>query len=236
MNQLKHFDFKGNDVRTIVIDDQAWWVLKDVCEVLELRSADVRQRLSDDVVSTHHIPDSIGRMQDMTIINEDGLYDVMLESRKPEARAFRKWITSDVLPQIRKTGSYGADRLPRNYKEALHALIENVELTEKLQLEAEANKPKVALYDTAMSAGNNMPVGSIAKSLNVGRNKLFALLRERKILRSNNEPYQRFIDQGYFNVRQYTVTHLTQGLENKTQTMVTPKGMSYIHKILNDAG
>lgn len=106
MNQVQVFNFNDRQVRTIMQDESPWWVLKDVCEVLNLRAPDVKQRLHDDVVSTHAIPDSIGRVQKSTIINEDGLYDVILESRKPEARAFRKWITHDVLPTIRKTGMY----------------------------------------------------------------------------------------------------------------------------------
>lgn len=107
MNLQQMFNYEGNELRTISRNGEPWFVLKDVCEVLEIdHIATVRKRLSDDVVSNHPIPDALGRMQDTTIINEDGLYDVILESRKPEARAFRKWITSEVIPSIRKTGSY----------------------------------------------------------------------------------------------------------------------------------
>lgn len=98
MNQLQIFNFNGSDIRIIKKDGQPWFVLKDVCEILGLRSPDVRQRFSDDVVSTHTVIDTLGRTNIATIINEDGLYDVILESRKPEARKFRKWVTSEVLP------------------------------------------------------------------------------------------------------------------------------------------
>lgn len=110
--------------------------------------------------------------------------------------------------------------------------IEEQEHTQRLENKIQVDAPKVALYDTAMSAKNNQTMGAVAKSLGVGRNKLFQFLRDKKVLLTNNQPYQRYIDQGYFDVRQYTITHLTQGLENKTQTMVTPKGMAYIHKLL----
>ncbi|MDT2265610.1 BRO family protein [Paenibacillus larvae] len=93
---------------------QPWFVLKDVCSILELSNPRmVKERLSDDVSSTYSIPDSLGRLQPTTIINEDGLYDVILESRKSEAR-IRKWVTRDVLPSIRKTGMYAADELLDN--------------------------------------------------------------------------------------------------------------------------
>lgn len=112
MNELtKVFQYHGARVRTLVKGNDPWFVLKDVCEVLGIEQvAGIRRRLSEDVISNHPL-DTAGGIQTMTIINEDGLYDVILESRKPEARAFRKWITSEVLPSIRKTGSYGMPQL-----------------------------------------------------------------------------------------------------------------------------
>lgn len=85
--------------------------MADLCSVLELRPNDVRQRLDDGVVSTHPITDNLGRKQQANFVNEDGLYDVILDSRKPQAKAFRKWVTSEVLPSIRKTGSYSSKQL-----------------------------------------------------------------------------------------------------------------------------
>ena len=83
-----------------------WFCLRDVCEVLELRTQKVVQRLEDDVLSKYPIVDSLGRTQQATFVNEDGLYDTILESRKPLAKKFRKWVTSEVLPSIRKHGGY----------------------------------------------------------------------------------------------------------------------------------
>lgn len=111
-------------------------------------------------------------------------------------------------------------------RQALEAL--NKQREEQLALQA----PKVALYDTAMSAGNNFTMERVSKTLGYGRNKLFEFLREVKVLRSNNLPYQEYLDRGYFSVRQYPITHFTTGIENKTQTLVTPKGMAYIHELL----
>lgn len=110
MKQLQVFNFNSNEVRTVQKDGQPWFVLSDVCKVLEIGNpSDVKARLEDGVVSTEGILDALGRTQQATIINEDGLYDVILESRKSEAKAFRKWITGEVLPTIRKTGGYVAN-------------------------------------------------------------------------------------------------------------------------------
>lgn len=91
--------------------DEPWFCLIDVCTALDLKASDVRQRLGDGVVSTHPIVDSLGRTQQANFVNEDGLYDTILDSRKPEAKIFRKWITSEVLPSIRKTGQYAVKPL-----------------------------------------------------------------------------------------------------------------------------
>ena len=85
---------------------EAMFCLKDVCEVLELQTKQVVRRLEDDVFSKHPIVDNLGRVQQATFVNEDGLYDTILESRKPQAKQFRKWVTSEVLPSIRKQGGY----------------------------------------------------------------------------------------------------------------------------------
>ncbi len=107
MNELKTFIYKDTRVRTVEINGEPWFVLKDVCEILELSTpARVAERLDEDEVSQTHIIDGLGRKQETTIINESGLYNVILRSDKPEARPFRKWVTSEVLPTIRRTGGY----------------------------------------------------------------------------------------------------------------------------------
>jgi prophage antirepressor-like protein len=100
------------EVRIIEVEGQSWWVLKDVCKVLGLTSTNrVAERLDRDEVSQTHLIDSIGRRQKNTLISESGLYAVILRSDKPNAHAFRKWLTSEVIPQIRKTGAYITDEL-----------------------------------------------------------------------------------------------------------------------------
>lgn len=126
MRELSIFDYKGKQVRTIQKDGETWWVLKDVCAVLGI--SDVRrvaERLDVDEWSQTPVSDRLGRSQDTYIINESGLYNVILRSDKAEAKPFRKWVTGGVLPSIRKTGGYGRQ------DEALLKLTEHVgKLTE----------------------------------------------------------------------------------------------------------
>lgn len=106
-NGLKIFNNpQFGDIRTAGTPDNPTFCLADICKALNLSSSHVKERLSDDVVSTDPIVDSLGRKQMANFINEDGLYDVILDSRKPQAKAFRKWVTGEVLPSIRKTGGY----------------------------------------------------------------------------------------------------------------------------------
>ena len=113
MNEMQVFNYKSFQVRTVEINSEPWFVLKDVCAVLGISNHKMTaQRLDVDEVSQTYLTDSLGRKQETTIINESGLYHVILRSDKQEAKPFRKWVTSEVLPSIRKTGSYA---LPKDY-------------------------------------------------------------------------------------------------------------------------
>lgn len=115
MNELQIFHYGSNDLRTLQRDGEPWFVLKDVCQVLDLGSPHkVAERLDEDERNQIPVTDSLGRLQDTTIISESGLYAVILRSDKPEAKPFRKWVTSQVLPSIRKHGRYiaGQEGLP----------------------------------------------------------------------------------------------------------------------------
>ena len=110
MNQtqtaMQIFEYQGNEVRTIQHGDEVWWVLKDVCRVLSLSTPHkVAERLEEDERNLIPLIDSMGRTQKNTIVNEPGLYSVILRSDKPEAKTFKRWVTHEVLPSIRKTGA-----------------------------------------------------------------------------------------------------------------------------------
>lgn len=131
MNNLKVFNNEEfGAIRTVTKDNEPLFCLGDVCRALDLTAKGVRQRLSDEVISTYPIEDGLGRMQNALFVNEDGLYDVVLESRKDGARKFRKWVTSEVLPSIRRTGSYA---VPMSTGEQIQLLAKgNVELGQRV--------------------------------------------------------------------------------------------------------
>jgi anti-repressor protein len=138
-NQIRIFNSpQFGDVR-VVLDNQGEpkFCLKDVCNALELTPKFVNQRLGDKVVSNNPILDSLGRRHNVLFVNEDGLYDVVLESRKPEARAFRKWVTGEVLPSIRKHGAYMTDKA---LEEALLNPDFGIQLMTKLKEERQARQ------------------------------------------------------------------------------------------------
>lgn len=111
MNDLQIYVYSGEQLRTIQRDDGLWWVLRDVCRVLNIGNVtDTKKRLDADEVDLADLIDTMGRVQSTTIINEPGLYAVILRSDKPEAKAFKRWVTHDILPTIRKTGAYGASQ------------------------------------------------------------------------------------------------------------------------------
>ena len=119
MNELQIFNYSGYEVRTVQVDEETWWVLKDVCDILSIVSPHkVFERLDEDEKGWNQIP-TLGGKQNMQIVNESGLYNVILRSDKPQAKPFRKWVTNEVLPSIRKTGGY---QLPQMSKE-LRAII-----------------------------------------------------------------------------------------------------------------
>lgn len=117
MGEIVPFDFSGHQVRVVMIDSEPWWVVNDVCTVLEItQTRNVVARLDGDDVRQTDSVDSLGRRQPSTnVVNETGLYELIFRSDKPQAKTFRRWVTSEVLPQIRKTGSYSRDLSPAEF-------------------------------------------------------------------------------------------------------------------------
>ncbi|WP_173275423.1 phage antirepressor [Paenibacillus sp. NEAU-GSW1] len=244
------FKFSQNEVRVIEVSGEPWFVLNDLVNILGLSNARmVKERLTDDVSSTYPIPDALGRMQETTIVNEDGLYDVILESRKPEAKAFRKWITSEVLPSIRKTGSYSVQhqfQLPQTMPEALRLLAAEMEEKQQIQIEKDRlalqtaeqqaklreQEAPIAIYNLAISAKNTMTMQEVAKALGTGRTRLYNILRETGlIMTSSTLPYQRYLDAGYFKVVERP-RQSGDSIVNDTATRVTAKGFDYIARMM----
>jgi anti-repressor protein len=220
MTELIPFDFADKAVRTLMQDGDPWFVGRDVCAVLDIRNvADAMATLDDDekgVVST----DTLGGEQRVVIINEAGLYSLILRSRKPEAKTFKRWITHEVLPSIRKTGGY---RLPGTFAEALRELA-----TKHEALEAAA--PKVEAFDTYMDADNAIGMGAAANQLGIGRNTMMRKLREAGILQRDNRPYQRYAD--HFKVVATSYEARTETRATYT-TYVRPTGVELIRRVLS---
>ena len=167
-NEMKIFESpEFGRIRTVTDErGEPWFCLTDVCKVLGLKQRHVRERLDDGVVSTDTIADSLGRLQMANFVNEDGLYDVILDSRKPSARDFRKWVTSEVLPQIRKTGGYiplsGDDDEKTILAKAVTILQRTLKQKDDL---LEAQCPKVEFAEAVTTGDGCILMSEIAKLL-----------------------------------------------------------------------
>ena len=253
MNEIQIFNYNSVEVRTIQNDGEPWFVLRDVCNVLGLGTpARVAERLDPDEVSQTHITDSMGRQQEMTIINESGLYNVILRSDKPEAKPFRKWVTSEVLPTIRRHGMYAT---PDTVEKMLADPDTTIKLLETIKQEraarmaleakAEADKPKVLFADAVSASHSSILVGDLAKLLRqngveIGQNRLFSFLREKGYLCSQGERYnlptQRSMDRGWFQVKETTINQPNGSVRITRTVKVTGKGQQYfINLFLADA-
>jgi prophage antirepressor-like protein len=234
MNELQRvFDYKNHQVRTFLIDGEPWWVAKDVCDILELGDTHkAMDRLEEDERNSIPVTDSLGRLQDTYIVNEAGLYNLILGSRKPEAKEFKRWITHDVIPQIRKTGTYSLE--PRQL--LAQAVIEAQKIIVEQDKQIQELKPKAEFFDAVAGSKDAISIGEAAKIIyeetHLGRNKLFRELRQKGILMKDNIPYQEFIDKGYFRTieQKYTKPDGTTCINIKT--LVYQKGLDFIRKII----
>ena len=222
------------EIRTAVIGGEPWFVAVDVCKALELGNPSMTvERLDDDEKGISTI-DTLGGKQRMAIINEPGLYSLVITSRKPEAKAFKRWITHEVIPAIRKTGAYGL-ALPQDYPSALRALADSYERENALQEQNAALLPKANFADAVSNSVNLVPMAELSAYLykngvKIGRNKLMERLREEGFLYrdgyGHNLPTQKSKDLGLLDVKQ---GHYLNGSESiaTTTTYVTGKGKEY---------
>lgn len=236
------------EVRTAGTSENPLFCLADVCKVLELHSNVVRQRLTKDVCSTYPLKTE-GGIQQMTFVNEDGLYDVILDSRKPQAKAFRKWITSEVIPSIRKHGAYMMDGLLdktladpdfmigllNNLKEERNKRMELQSKNKQLLLEQKENEDKVKFADVCLTSKSSILIGELAKMITqagrpIGQNRLFRYMRENGYLgtvgEKRNIPNQKYIEQGLFELKKSFYSK-DEELLTRLTAKVTEKGQQY---------
>lgn len=249
MNELQIFNFDNSEVRTISIDGEPWFVGKDVANVLGYERPTKAVRDHVDVEDKDEVPiqDSIGRMQNTCIINESGLYSLILSSKLKDAKRFKRWVTSEVLPTLRKTGVYQmqpAYHLPQTFSEALRELADACEENEKLTLENEIMKPKAFFADAVTASKTSILVAELAKlmrqnGLDIGERRLFGKLREDGFLMKRNshdwnKPTQKAVDMGLMEVEETAVTTITGRVLISRKPMVTGKGQVYfINKYCN---
>jgi len=242
MNGLQVFSYEGTDVRTIQRNGEPWWVLKDVCDVLGLSNPTiVAARLDADEVAKFDLG---GLSGESNIVSESGLYNVILRSDKHEAKKFKRWVTHEVLPQIRRHGAYiTTTKLeeimndPDSWIKLLTALKEERQEKERLQLQATEARPKVIFADAVAVSDGTILIGELAKILkgngiDIGQNRLFERLRQDCFLIKRkgtdyNAPTQKAMELKLFRVKETAITHSDGHVTISKTTKVTGKGQQY---------
>lgn len=251
MNELKAFENpEFGRVRTVSVDNEPWFFAKDVCDALSIATNHVRESLDEDEVSnlrsTEIGPEFGGKAP--LIVSEAGLYSLILKSRKPEAKAFKRWITHDVIPAIRKTGGYQvpqspAEQMAQGILAAQKLLAERDATIAKQNEQIAELTPKGIFADAVTASKTSILVGGLAKlikqqGIDIGQKRLFAWMRENGFLiksgTEKNMPTQRAMDMKLFEVKEGSFVD-GNGVNRITRTTkVTGKGQVYfVNKFLN---
>ena len=241
-NKLMTFENAAfGKIRTLTIDGEPWFVAADVCRALEIGNPSMAvERLDDDEKGISTI-DTLGGKQRMTIINEPGLYSLVLSSRKPEAKVFRRWITHEVIPAIRKYGGYMTKSLlehvlenPNLIYEFARRMLAEQQKNERLRQELDRAKPKADYYDAFIHPESCTNIRATAKELKVPEKMFTAfLIRKRYLYRAPSGslmPYAKAADDGLFFVKDYIAVNGHQGV----YTLVTPKGKALFLSMLGE--
>lgn len=229
---IQPFDFKGNEVRVILAGNgEPSWVASDVANVLDYSESAAMTRHLDEDEKGLSIVQTLGGDQEMITITESGLYSAVLRSRKPEAKEFKRWVTREVLPSIRKTGSYGTPAL--SGKELMAAALVEAQATmQALEAKTKELEPKADAYDSFMDTTGKYSVGAVAQMLGWGQNKLFQELRNRKIFIASgarrNTPYQHYAH--HFEVIAHEFEKKNGDMGCSYTTYVQPSGIDFIRK------
>ena len=237
-NKLMTFENAAfGKIRTLTIDGEPWFVAADVCRALEIGNPSMTvERLDDDEKGISTI-DTLGGKQRMTIINEPGLYSLVLSSRKPEAKAFKRWITHEVIPAIRKYGGYMTKSLleqvlenPSLIYEFARRMLAEQQKNERLRQELDRAKPKADYYDAFIHPESCTNIRATAKELKVPEKMFTAfLIRKRYLYRAPSGslmPYAKAADDGLF----FVAVNGHQGV----YTLVTPKGKALFLSMLGE--
>lgn len=242
MNELQIFQNpQFGAIRTITKDGEPWFVAADVCKALDIaNTTDALNRLDDDEKARLNLGLCGGATN---CVNEPGLYSLVLGSRKPEARAFKRWITHDVVPSIRKTGGYS---LPKDYPSALRALADSEEQRMSLEAENEFQRQQIADFqpmreylDTILSCPGALAVTQIAADYGMSAKRLNHILHEEGIQRKVNGQwilYREYMGKGYTKSATIPITHGDGSPDAKVHTYFTQRGRLLIHEIMTRRG
>lgn len=247
MNEVQLFNFENHEVRSLLLNNEPWFVGKDVADVLGYSNS--RKAMADHVddedkevltsrnVTLENIPN-----RGITVVNESGLYSLILSSKLPSAKKFKRWVTSEVLPALRKTGQYQVKELSGSELMA-RALIEAQNVLAAKDKVIEEMKPKVVFADAVATSHTSILVGELAKILkqngiDMGQKRLFAWLREKGYLIKRqgtdyNMPTQKAMELGLFEIKEGSYVN-GSGVNITTKTpKITGKGQQYfINKFL----
>lgn len=243
------FPETAQHVRSVMIDGDPWWAGRDVADVLELGNMHSSLALLDEDEKGVHSVETPGGPQNLVFVNEPGLYSLILRSRKPQAKAFKRWITHEVIPSIRRTGSYSmepaAPVLPQDYEEALVALLGQVRETKALTERVAELEPAAQSWQVLASGDGDFSVADAAKilardpSIKLGRNRLFTVLDEqrwtyRQLADDRPRVLQTAIERRWLSELPQSHYHPRTGelVLDAPQVRVTVKGLHELHKRL----
>lgn len=248
MNNLQLFNFEGNEVRTLKINDEPYFVGNDVAKILGY--SNYRKAVFEHVDDEDKLRTQIryaGQNREVTVINESGLYSLILSSKMPNARKFKHWVTSEVLPAIREHGAYMTDEKAFdvvNNKDGLASLLQQAadQLRAK-DIQIEKMKPKALFADSVANSKSTVLIGELAKILrgngvDIGATRLFRWMREHGYLINRkgsdwNMPTQRAMNLGLFKIKETTINHSNGTTSISKTPKVTGKGQQYfINKFL----
>lgn len=248
MNELKIFEnAEFGQVRTVQLNNKPYFCMVDICKSLDISNiSQAKTRLKEDGVISNEVIDSLGRKQQANFINESNMYKLIFQSRKDSAERFTDWVTTEVLPAIRKHGAYAVDELLNNPDMAIKAftaLKEEREKNKTLQADNARMKPKEVFADAVSTSKCSILIGELAKLLkqngyDTGEKRLFQWLRENNFLIKRkgtdfNAPTQKSMELGLFEVKETAITHSDGHTTINKTTKVTGKGQQYfINKFL----
>ena len=236
------------EVRVAELNNEPVFCLADLCKILDLTPKGVKQRLSDEVISNYPIIDSLGRNQNALFVNEDGLYDVILDSRKPEAKQFRKWVTGEVLPSIRKSGGYMIEKEESPEETMSRALLiaQDTMLRQKQRLDmlqAQNNlqstqlqivAPKVEYYDSVLQSSSVYVADQIAKELGMTAVSMNKKLCALGILMKRNSQWvlsAKHCNSGLTKTKTHQYTKTDGSVGTNCITVWTEKGRKFLFEL-----